>query len=55
MNLLKSHKWIVQTVAFVLIVLTSIGLYFAPRADTDTLIWVLLSLAAVGNLLAVMV
>ena len=54
-NWLSKYKFQSHLAAFLLMVLTSIGLYLAIDADTPALTWGLLSGFAVANFLAVLV
>jgi len=52
---LKEHKFQTHLIAFTLMVLASIGLYFAANAGVTGLIWALLGVFALANLLAILV
>ena len=51
---IATHKFQAHSLAFLLIVLPSIGLYFATQLESAGWVWGLLGLAALGNLLAVL-
>jgi len=52
---LQKRKFEVHLTSFVLMVLASVGLYFAASAHVIGLIWGLLGLFALGNLLTMAV
>lgn len=52
-NWLRAHKFESHLTAFILMVLTPIGLYFAANTDTIGLVWVLLGVFVLANLLAI--
>lgn len=54
-NWIKNHKFETYLAAFLLMVIPSVGLYFAANAEIAALIWGLLGVFALGNLLAMVV
>lgn len=54
-NWIKNHKFETHLTAFLLMVIPSVGLYFAANAGVTALIWGLLGVFAFGNLLAIVV
>lgn len=48
----EQHKFIVHLVAFLLISLPSVGLYFAAEQGAFVAVYTLLGLVVLGNLLA---
>ncbi|MBU0511915.1 MAG: hypothetical protein KJ638_09480 [Chloroflexi bacterium] len=52
---LRAHKFQAHLTAFLLMVIPSVGLYFAANAGVTALIWGLLGVFALGNLLAMVV
>jgi len=52
---LRKNKFQSHLMAFALMILASIGMYFAANAGATGLIWVLLGVFGLGNLLAMLV
>lgn len=52
---MQKHAYRVHSTAFVLMILSSAGLYFAAQAETTGWIFGLLGLFVLGNLLALLV
>ena len=55
MNWLREHKFEAHLLAFSLMILPAVGLYFAARRGSQSWIWALLGVFVLGNLLAVVV
>ena len=54
LNWLSDHKYEVHLLAFMLMVLPAIPLYFAVQQDAIMLIWGLLLIVVSGNILALL-
>lgn len=54
-NFLQKHTYEIHTLAFVLMVLASLGLYFAAGASSAAWIWALLGVFGLANLLVLFV
>lgn len=52
-NWFKTHKFEAHLLSFLLMILPSVGMYYAAQADADGLILGLLGLVVMGNLLAI--
>lgn len=52
---LREHKFEVHLLAFIMMVLPPVAMYFAALAGSEALIWGLVSLVALANLLVVFV
>ena len=52
---LRKNKFTAHTIAFLLMTLTPLPLYFAARAGFTGLIWALIALFAIGNVLAIVI
>ncbi len=52
---IRTHKFEAHLISFALMILASIGLYYAINTDMAVLIWILVSLFALANLLAMVI
>ena len=52
MKRIAKNTFLIHTIAFLLMILPPVLLYFAARSENVPAIWLLLSLFVVGNLLA---
>jgi hypothetical protein len=52
---LKKHTFRIHTAAFLLMVLPSIGLYFAVSAGSIPAVWVLIGMFVLANLMILLV
>ena len=55
MNWLRIYKFEAHLTAFTLMILTSIGLYITAVTDKTLLAWVLISVFALANILAMVI
>ena len=54
-NSKQNNTYKIHSLAFVLMILSSAGMYFAARAGSEGWIWGLISLFVSGNVLALLV
>ncbi len=52
---LHKNAYTIHTLAFVLMLLASLGLYFAAQAGSQTWIWILLAVFSLANILVLFV
>lgn len=52
---IRTHKFEAHLISFALMILASIGLYYAINTDMAVLVWILVSLFALANLLAMVI
>jgi hypothetical protein len=55
MEWLSKHKFEAHLIAFLLMVVSSIGMIFSAPGDNSTFTWLLISIFAAANLLAVFI
>ncbi len=55
MNWLRTHKFETHLTAFALMIFTSIGLYITANTNLTGLTWILVSVFALANLLAMLI
>ena len=54
MDWLSENKYQVHLTAFLLMIVSAVGMFFAARNDIDVLIWVLIGVVAFANLVVVL-
>ena len=54
MDWLSENKYQVHLTAFLLMIVSAVGMFLAARNDIDVLIWVLIGVVAFANLVVVL-
>jgi hypothetical protein len=55
MNWLRKHTYQVHTAAFIVMILSSVALYFSARAGNILAVWIFLAAFITGNILILLV